>query len=109
MNETEILAPSQESAADTYHGTQKEVMAKTIAFCGEHGAKHNHDSNAVVSDLCANLLTCAIVNEDTGQLFANILAKAQAQAEQIWSQREREFANTEAVILAANGGVMGRA
>lgn len=92
-----------ETPASTYFGTQTAFLRTVIDAAKEHGAKHNHPGDAVVADLCANLLSGAIARDPTGALIDGIIAKAVAQAEVLIAADRARFNQEAAVALKVSG------
>lgn len=81
-------------------------LAKICAT--EHALATGDDAlvtaNTIISDLCANLITSAMVGDESGQLMVAITLKAEQQAAQIMEQRAQRISEEMDIVARLDGG-----
>jgi hypothetical protein len=65
---------------DTYAPTQHEFFREVCQLAEKHGARHHHDSEEIMMDLCANILSVVLAADETGFTVGEMFRKAHGQA-----------------------------
>lgn len=85
----------------TVVGLAKIAAAEHIAATGDDKAV---SADTILSDLCANLMACAIVGDESGKLMVALTLKAEQQAAEAMRARTERLSREIDVIAAVNGG-----
>jgi hypothetical protein len=79
--------------ADFFFGVEQAAQA--------HGHAYGVSAHQVLSDLCANLLSCVMV-EGSEEEFASLMVKAQDQAARVIQRRAERQAEQAVIIEGVN-------
>lgn len=82
--------------------SQIDFYNRVIELCCDEQTVTGIDWEAIMSDMLANGMSAVMAKEDTGALFAGIMAKAQTQAAQMMQRREDREQQQADVIRKIN-------